>query len=59
MGAVSWAPIPLAARRSAGRALLAGSAAIAIAVAAAAVGASGGTTSSTKRSREALVTPIV
>ena len=51
--------MPLAARRSAGRALLVASAAIAIAVAAAAMGACGGTTSSTKRSREALVTPIV
>jgi hypothetical protein len=39
--------------------LLVASAAIAIAVAASAVVASDGTTSSTKRSREALVTPIV
>jgi hypothetical protein len=51
--------MPLAARRSAGRALLVASAAIAIAVAAPTAGASGGTTSSTKRSWKALVRQIV
>ena len=49
---------PAAARMSAGRALLVGSAAIAIAIWAAAVVACGGTTSNAKRSWNALLTPI-
>src|SRR5919197_2192217 len=58
-GAGSSAAIPLAARTSVGRALLVASAAVAIAIAAAAAVAAGGTTSSTNRSWNALVTPIV
>jgi hypothetical protein len=59
IGEVSSAPIPLAARMSAGRTLLVASTAIAIAFAAAIAVACGGTTSNTKRSLEPLVTPIV
>jgi hypothetical protein len=51
--------IPAAARTSAGPALLVASAAIAIARSAACTAASGGTTSSAKRSWKALVTPIM
>src|SRR5215213_3756541 len=58
MGAGS-SPIPAAARMSAGPALVAASAAIAIATPAAAGGAWGGTTSRTSRVWPALVTPIV
>jgi hypothetical protein len=58
MGAGS-SPIPAAARMSAGPALVAASAAIAIAIPAAAGVACGGTTSRTTRFWPALVTPIV
>src|SRR5829696_7942741 len=58
-GAGPWPPVPAAARMSAGPALLAPSAAIAIAISAAAVVACGGTTSRTTRSWAALVTPTV
>src|SRR5215207_1649859 len=58
-GAGPWPPVPAAARMSAGPALLAPSAAIAIAISAAAVVACGGTTSRTMRFWAALVTPIV